>query len=595
MDSDCHCCYDFRSDSDLVSTPRTLQATVTRNRIPIMSELVRTFKDIVGDSNVLTKEMDTAYYRSGFRYGFGGATAVIFPSSLVELWKVLQAAVDADCAIIMQATKTGLTGGSSPSGFDYDRKVIIVNTGRLRGLHLLRDGTQALAFPGTTLFELGQELKKIDRVPHSVLGSTTIGATVIGGVANNAGGALCKRGSSYTEFALYARVNEEGTLELVDHLGIRNLGETPEEILARLENGDFTDADLIDDGRTASDTDYVNRIRDLDATVPNRYNADPKRLYEVSGSAGKVACFAVRVDTFAVPKKKQVFILGTNDPDHFVTMRRHILGTFEHLPEMGEYMNRATFNAAEKYAKDVALAIKYLGTDRLPRAYALKAKAEYLLNKIPFLPKFLPDIFLYYVSKLFPQHLPQRLRQYRDDYEHLLILVTADEAIEEARRYLEDDWGKTEGVGFFECSEREQEAALLHRFSAAGAGIRYQNLHQRTTQEVLALDIALLSNDPEWVEDLPEELTRDMVLDLSYGHYMCHVFHNVYVYRKEADLERIKTLMLERLEARGAKFPAEHNVGHLYEAEPVVKDFHRKLDPTNTFNPGIGKTSKRRR
>ena len=581
----------FRSDSGLVSSPRTLQATVARNRIPIMSELVRTFKDIVGDSNVLTKEMDTAYYRSGFRYGFGGATAVIFPSSLVELWKVLQAAVDADCAIIMQATKTGLTGGSSPSGFDYDRKVIIVNTGRLRGLRLLRDGTQALAFPGTTLFELGQELKKIDRVPHSVLGSTTIGATVIGGVANNAGGALCKRGSSYTEFALYARVNEEGTLELIDHLGIRNLGETPEEILTRLENGDFTDADLIDDGRTAS----VNRIRDLDATVPNRYNADPKRLYEVSGSAGKVACFAVRVDTFAVPKSKQVFILGTNDPDHFVTMRRHILGTFEHLPEMGEYMNRATFNAAEKYAKDVALAIKYLGTDRLPRAYALKAKAEYLLNKIPFLPKFLPDIFLYYVSKLFPQHLPQRLRQYRDDYEHLLILVTADEAIEEARRYLEDDWGKTEGVGFFECSEREQEAALLHRFSAAGAGIRYQNLHQRTTQEVLALDIALLSNDPEWVEDLPEELTRDMVLDLSYGHYMCHVFHNVYVYRKEADLERIKTLMLERLEARGAKFPAEHNVGHLYEAEPVVKDFHRKLDPTNTFNPGIGKTSKRRR
>ncbi|HBZ97499.1 MAG TPA: D-lactate dehydrogenase, partial [Phycisphaerales bacterium] len=153
-----------------------------------MSELVRTFKDIVGDSNVLTKEMDTAYYRSGFRYGFGGATAVIFPSSLVELWKVLQAAVDADCAIIMQATKTGLTGGSSPSGFDYDREVVIVNTGRLRGLRLLRDGTQALAFPGTTLFELGQELKKIDRVPHSVLGSTTIGATVIGGVANNAGG-----------------------------------------------------------------------------------------------------------------------------------------------------------------------------------------------------------------------------------------------------------------------------------------------------------------------------------------------------------------------------------------------------------------------
>jgi D-lactate dehydrogenase len=52
--------------------------------------------------------------------------------------------------------------------------------------------------------------------------------------------------------------------------------------------------------------------------------------------------------------------------------------------------------------------------------------------------------------------------------------------------------------------------------------------------------------------------------------------------------------MLERLKARGAKFPAEHNVGHLYESEPVVKEFHHQLDPTNTFNPGIGKTSKKR-
>lgn len=560
-----------------------------------MPELARIFQDIVGTRNVLTRELDTAYYRSGFRYGFGGAEAVVFPTSLLQQWQVLQAAVDAGCAIIMQATKTGLTGGSSPSGFDYDRPVVIINTSRVRGLRLLKDGAQALAFPGTTLFELGQELKKIDRVPHSVLGSTSIGATVIGGVANNAGGALCKRGSSYTEYALYARVTAEGTLELVDHLGIRNLGSTPEEILQRLDAGEFTDEDLIDDGRAASDTDYVNRIRDLEATVPNRYNADPKRLYEASGSAGKVACFAVRVDTFPVPAEKQVFILGTNDPRHFEEMRRHILTHFEHLPEMCEYMNRSTFTIAEKYAKDVALSIKYLGTERLPRAYALKAKAEYLLNKIPLVPKYLPDIFLYWASKLFPQHLPKRLRAHRDAYEHLLILVTADEAIDEAHRYLEEEWSRTDGVGYFKCTDAEQEAALLHRFSAAGAGIRYQNLHQRTTEEVLALDIALLSSDPEWVEQLPEELTRDLVLDLSYGHYMCHVFHNVYVYRKGTDLERIKRMMLDRLEARGAKFPAEHNFGHLYEAEQVVKDFHLELDPTNTFNPGIGRTSKRAR
>ena len=113
-----------------------------------MPELARTFQDIVGNQNVLTSELDTAYYRSGFRYGFGGAEAVVFPNSLLQQWQVLQAAVDAGCAIVMQATKTGLTGGSSPSGFDYDRPVVIINTSRVRGLRLLKDGAQALAFRG---------------------------------------------------------------------------------------------------------------------------------------------------------------------------------------------------------------------------------------------------------------------------------------------------------------------------------------------------------------------------------------------------------------------------------------------------------------
>ena len=556
--------------------------------------LIDQFRKIVGTKNVLTSDSDTAYYRTGFRYGHGGASAVVFPESLLDQWRVLKAAVEARCIIIMQAAKTGLTGGSSPSGEDYDRDVIIINISRIRKITLLAGGDQVLAFPGTTLFELTQELKKIDRVPHSVLGSTSIGATVIGGIANNAGGALCKRGSSYTELALYARVDEKGRLELVDHLGIRNLGDTPEEILTRLERGDFAEEDVQEMDKAASDRGYADRIRNLEADVPNRYNADPARLFEVSGSAGKVVAFAVRVDTYPLPKKKQVFMLGSNDPQHFVTMRRHILGNFQHLPEMCEYMNRATFNTAEKYGKDIALSIKYLGTERLPALYAFKAKAEYLLNKIPFLPRYMPDIFLYYVSKLFPQHLPPKLLEYRDRFEYHMILITADEAIDEAREYLSETWGRIDGVDFFECNEKEQEAALLHRFSAAGAGIRYQNLHQRTTEDVLALDIALLSSDPDWVEELPPEITENMQLALYYGHYFCHVFHNVYVFRKGTDVQRIKEMMLERLKAKGAKYPAEHNVGHMYEADPVLKSFYEELDPTNTFNPGIGKTRKTR-
>jgi D-lactate dehydrogenase len=54
----------------------------------------------------------------------------------------------------------------------------------------------------------------------------------------------------------------------------------------------------------------------------------------------------------------------------------------------------------------------------------------------------------------------------------------------------------------------------------------------------------------------------------------------------------MKAKLLESLEKKGAKYPAEHNVGHLYDAEPHLQSFYQELDPTNTFNPGIGKTSK---
>ena len=49
---------------------------------------------------------------------------------------------------------------------------------------------------------------------------------------------------------------------------------------------------------------------------------------------------------------------------------------------------------------------------------------------------------------------------------------------------------------------------------------------------------------------------------------------------------------LDKLDKRGAEYPAEHNVGHLYQAKPELAEFYRGLDPTNSLNPGIGQTSK---
>ena len=557
------------------------------------SEIIEQLKSVVGHKGVLSSKSKTAYYRSGFRSGFGGSVGVVFPKSLIELWETLKVCVDANCAIIMQATKTGLTEGSSPSGFDYDREVVIINITRIKKIILLDDGKQVIAFPGSTLHELEGELSSIKRAPHSVIGSTTIGATIVGGIANNAGGALCKRGSSYTELSLYARVNEEGNLELINHLGIENLGETPEEIFENLEKGSFSKEDIQGMDKAASDREYQNRIRNIDAEIPNRYNADPNRLYEVSGSAGKVVAFAVRVDTYPMPKEKKVFYLGTNNPNDFSKLRKDILKNFSELPEMCEYMNREIFDTAKKYGKDVFLSIKHIGTKRLPKLYAIKSNMEYYLNKIPLVPKFLPDQILYYLSRLFPEHLPKRLIDYRNQYEHYLILDMSDEGIEEARKYLEKEWSSLDGVGFFECNEDEQKSALMHRFAAAGAAIRYQTIHQRKTEEVLALDIALLGNDTEWMEKIPDEIKEDLDLSLYYGHFMCHVFHHDYILKKGTNIKDVKENLLKRLDQKSAKYPAEHNVGHMYKADETLQKHYRELDPTNTFNPGIGFTDKK--
>src|SRR5262249_9523962 len=134
--------------------------------------------------------------------------------------------------------------------------------------------------------QLERTLESCNREPHSVIGSSCIGASVIGGICNNSGGALVRRGPAYTELSLCACLDERGILRLINHLGIE-LGTEPEEILTNLENRNFSDADIEHDpNRCASDRDYRHRARQIDCDTPARYNADPGRLFEASGCAG---------------------------------------------------------------------------------------------------------------------------------------------------------------------------------------------------------------------------------------------------------------------------------------------------------------------
>ncbi|MEM7060200.1 MAG: D-lactate dehydrogenase [Pseudomonadota bacterium] len=554
------------------------------------AEFIHTLRTIVGQRYVHTGEAALTRFRKGWRSGGGEAEAAVEPGSLIELWRLVQACVDHNRIVITQAANTGLTEGSTPKD-TYDRPVVVINTLRLDKIQVLKNGHQIISHPGATLYKLERLLKPLGREPHSVIGSSSIGASIVGGVCNNSGGSLTQRGPAYTELAIYAQVDRDGVLRLINHLGI-DLGDTPEEILGRLERGEFTEADVHDDVGRASDDGYAAKVRDVSASTPSRYNADPDRLFETSGSAGRLVVFAVRLDTYAAIEGERVYYLGTNDPADLTALRRRILTEYEELPICGEYVHRPLFDVAHKYGKDTLLLIHWLGTDWLPFIFKWKGKTDGVLNRVPFLPKNLVDRVMQGLTRLLPEALPKRLLQYRDRFEHHLILKVSGSATEQTEALLNEIIGAD---GWFLCTASEAKKASLHRFAAAGAAARYGVCHAGEVEDILALDIALRRDDQEWFEVLTPEIEQDITLKLYYGHFFCHVFHQDYVVRKGADPKKVKQAMLALLDKRGAEYPAEHNVGHLYEAKPALANFYEELDPTNSFNPGIGKTSKQRR
>ena len=558
-----------------------------------VQQLISQLTNIVGTHHIITDPAKTEAYRSGYRFGTGNAIAVVRPATLLEFWNIIKACVEHDVIVINQAANTGLTGGSTPDGNNYDRDIVIINAMRIDGIQLINNASQVVCLPGSTLNELENQLKPFGREPHSVIGSSCIGASVIGGICNNSGGALVQRGPAYTEMALFAQLNEKGELELKNHLGI-DLGETPEEILTNLQEKRYQVKDIQQDCGRGHDNHYCNHVRQVDEDSPARFNADPARHYEASGSAGKLAIFAVRLDTFQLEKETAVFYIGTNQTSVLNDIRRHMLANFEVLPISGEYIHRDAFDIAAKYGKDTFWVIKKFGTHWLPKLFALKANVDRIGKKFAFLPQHLSDKFMQTVSKFIPEHLPKSLWDYRDKYEHHLIVKMGGKGVQEAREYLKSYFADNTKGGYFECNAIETQAAMLHRFAVASAAIRYRAIHEKEVEDIVALDVALRRNDQDWFEVLPPEIDNKISHKLYYGHFMCHVFHQDYIVKKGFDCEELEHEMLKLLDKRGAQYPAEHNVGHLYEAKLTLKKFYKALDPTNSFNPGIGKTTKKK-
>ncbi|MFC3032673.1 D-lactate dehydrogenase [Pseudoalteromonas fenneropenaei] len=546
---------------------------------------------LIGKRNVITDQQKIQPYATGFRVGQGTAIAVIKPRTLLMLWQVLQLLVKTDVAIVMQAANTGLTGGSTPAE-GMDRDTVIINTLALTDIQLLPEQQQFVAFAGASLFALEKVLDPHGRVPHSVIGSSCIGASIVGGVCNNSGGALVERGPAYTELALYAQLDEHGELHLVNELDIA-LGETPEEILENLQAQRYQLKDIKTTAKKASDGDYKTWLRDTQSPTPARFNADPRRLHQASGCAGKLAVFAVRLDSFAKPEQKTTLLISTNSAACLTELRRDLLEKMHELPISAEYLHRDVIDLTDHYGRDTMLILKHFGTSVMPRFFNLKKSLEQFCQKFALTNERTIDWLSNRMARLLPSQVPDYLQTLKSEFEHHLILTVKGHSLAEVQTRL-TQLSHTHSLAVKSCNDAEAKQVYLLRFAAAGAAIQYQKLHHQHTSGLLALDIALPRNCQDWFERLPKALSEKIAQRYYYGHFLCYVFHQDYIVKAGFDPDEVKAELLAFIDSRGAEYPAEHNVGHLYLAKPALAAQYQKLDPTNRFNPGIGKMSKQK-
>ena len=538
---------------------------------------------IVGRAHLLTGDRATKSYRRGFRSGGGPALAVVRPGTLVEMWRILQRLVRDDIAIIIQAANTGLTGGSAPDE-RIMRPVVIINVMRLDTIHVVDRGQHAISLPGATLAGLERKLAAFGREPHSVIGSTCFGASVVGGICNNSGGALIRRGPAYTEMALFAQVDDRGALHLVNRLGV-DLGEEPETMLARLEQGDFA---ALPTDRPASATHYEERVRAIDAPGAARFNADPACLHDASGSAGRIAIFAVRTESFERSAETAIFHLASDDPAVLTNLRRAMLASPQPLPISAEYIHRDAMDVADRYGRDVYYVIRLLGTGRLPLLFSVKAALDRLGEAFGIIGS--ADRTFHWLGRCLPPQLSRRARKWQRRYTHHLLLKVDRADAKSTREQVERALSAAPGE-VVECTPAEGARLMLHRFVVASAAVRYLALRGTHFAGLVSLDVALPRNLLDWHGAGEEAPEGAVAASLVYGHFFCHVFHRDYLIAPGFDPAEVKAAVLMSLDRAEARYPAEHNVGREYRADPVLERFYRKLDPTNRFNPGLGGTA----
>ena len=63
-----------------------------------------------------------------------------------------------------------------------------------------------------------------------------------------------------------------------------------------------------------------------------------------------------------------------------------------------------------------------------------------------------------FLSNLYPNHLPKRMEDFRDKYEHHWVIEMSDDGIQEAKEYFSNFFKFKEG-DYFECTKKEARKA----------------------------------------------------------------------------------------------------------------------------------------
>ncbi len=142
--------------------------------------------EIVGASNVLTAENDTAPYTTDWRKQYrGAAVGVVRPASTAEVSAVVRLCAEAGIAIVPQGGNTSLSGASVPTGARQEVVLSLSRMNRIRQLDALNDTLTAEA--GCVLANIQRAASDAGRL--FALSLAAEGSCQIGGnLSTNAGG-----------------------------------------------------------------------------------------------------------------------------------------------------------------------------------------------------------------------------------------------------------------------------------------------------------------------------------------------------------------------------------------------------------------------